>query len=317
MVGLVVFPHCKHVFFAGCHDSGYVSFLSPYKHDPVIASKLTLIESYNTNPNYYDLGFRMTSFPKVFRQQDFAQMDALPRITTNPRDKHSPPTSTNHNGTPGASAMSEPSESPAVPPAKVPSQAPSLPPVSAQGSACDAVGMGGVSNDQKTNAAPNKKTTQKQPSYYIANRDDERLDQPLPPTKATATQSFTKRTRKKDFCLLCAFNGPDACAQVDLRTQHGDPNLSSDEFIVLQHKARHFRCKRDAYCGKPECPRSHHCPYGSQACDQGDACLWASTHHMDIVSSCLWLTHDLWTLTNNLQRPYKKVYQDGTIELLD
>ena len=55
---------CKHIFFAGCHDVGYLSMLTPYigKTD-----RISLIRGANVHPEFQKLQLRFEDFPGVFR----------------------------------------------------------------------------------------------------------------------------------------------------------------------------------------------------------------------------------------------------------
>lgn len=295
MPASTVFPHCQHVFFAGCHDSGYVSFLSPIKHDQKDASKLTLIETYNTNANYYQMGFKMTSFPDVFRREDFPQVESLPTRVINTVSP--PPPAPSHR--PRPSSISEALQ-PAAPPSATPigqtapangshAAAPVSSPVSAPGTSWATVGKGGIAKGQTISIASSRKAAPKK-RFYLLNMNSERVDGPLPQYNAAAERRFNERIQDQgglNFCNQCAIFGPDSCYQRDMRHKHGDPCLSEDEFNVLLNKARNLVCKMKLECADPICPYSHHCRKGGKECLDGSACKRADTHHVDIVRKTL------------------------------
>lgn len=55
---------CKHIFFAGCHDNGYLSMLTPHigKSD-----RISLIRGAYVHQDFLNLQLRMEDFPGVFR----------------------------------------------------------------------------------------------------------------------------------------------------------------------------------------------------------------------------------------------------------
>jgi hypothetical protein len=55
---------CKHIFFAGCHDVGYLSMLTPYiaKSD-----RISLIRGASVHPEFHKLHLRYEDFPGLFR----------------------------------------------------------------------------------------------------------------------------------------------------------------------------------------------------------------------------------------------------------
>src|SRR5262245_51829100 len=55
---------CKHVFFAGCHDPGYLSLLTPYRGNP---DRITLIQADPVSPDYRALNLPVVDFSSVFK----------------------------------------------------------------------------------------------------------------------------------------------------------------------------------------------------------------------------------------------------------
>lgn len=55
---------CKHIFFAGCHDTGYLSLLTPYKND---VDRISLIKEAGFNKEFKTLGLRVEDLTSVFR----------------------------------------------------------------------------------------------------------------------------------------------------------------------------------------------------------------------------------------------------------
>lgn len=54
---------CKHIFFAGCHDVGYLSFLMPYRG---MADRITLLKGPSFHPEFRSLGLSISEIPYVF-----------------------------------------------------------------------------------------------------------------------------------------------------------------------------------------------------------------------------------------------------------
>jgi len=55
---------CRHIYFAGCHDVGYINELIPYRNN---REKITLVRNYATHPEFTRLGMRLEDFPGIFR----------------------------------------------------------------------------------------------------------------------------------------------------------------------------------------------------------------------------------------------------------
>ncbi|ROV91204.1 hypothetical protein VMCG_09359 [Cytospora schulzeri] len=274
----MMLPHCKHVFFAGCHDEGYVSFLSPYKLDQNIAPRITLIETHNTMPKYHDLGFKMTSFPKVFRKKDFPPHGSMPLITQPPQQARP------SNAIATTSAVS--------PPAAADSRS-STPVSSGSGtgpasSSWAAVGKGGLPPNKTIDIGPVKRTPGSSgKKYYLVNKEGERIDESLRTPAPELFERYNARIKNENrglkFCNTCNFVGTDKCTQTgDFR--HGPVNLPPAEFEVYRFLVRTTRCPSDVWCQKIDCPYSHHCKYGS-SCDKDWECKFNDTHHMSRVGT--------------------------------
>lgn len=55
---------CKHIFFAACHDVGYISELTPHVNN---RDRITLVRTYAIHPEFLKLGLRVEEFPNIFR----------------------------------------------------------------------------------------------------------------------------------------------------------------------------------------------------------------------------------------------------------
>ncbi|KAJ9635242.1 hypothetical protein H2199_008729 [Coniosporium tulheliwenetii] len=55
---------CKHIFFAGCHDTGYLSLLTPYRGK---LERVSLIKAAGFNAGYLSLGLNVEEFTSIFR----------------------------------------------------------------------------------------------------------------------------------------------------------------------------------------------------------------------------------------------------------
>lgn len=287
-----VFPHCKHVFFAGCHDSGYVSFLNPYKHERSHAEKVTLIETHNTNPHYRSLGFGMTSFPGIFRSEDFPQ--APLRMPTTINTSSAPPGLNGRTTPPSVqpARTSSISELPrltspfaAASSSATPSTRAMTPSTTSQASSnWVTVSKSGVAANGKTTVIDIAPAKKKAKPFIAVNREGERVDIQLPKTNKLAEQTFHKKVQEQgqNFCNTCNIYGPDTCDQTDQRFLHGRADLSPDEFNVLRMKVRGLPCQFGSGCPDSSCAAGHHCRHGRN-CTM-TTCRFADTHHMDIVS---------------------------------
>lgn len=54
---------CRHIYFAGCHDTGYGSLLTPYRGR---SDRITLIKAAGFHREFEDLGLPIRELPSVF-----------------------------------------------------------------------------------------------------------------------------------------------------------------------------------------------------------------------------------------------------------
>lgn len=264
-------PHCRHIFFAGCHDEGYVTFLSPYKHDQKIAPKITLLETHGTRPKFYDLGFRMTKFPLIFRTEDF----------------NLPPPSYPAAGPAPALQAPTRAEGVASPFPALENRAPT-PVTGSTGPQTWArsASNGHTASSRMIDITPAKRAADgNSKRYYLVNAQNERVDEPLPKGTQQAYDMMTARINNENggrkFCNQCYFFGPDTCNQLsDFR--HGKVNLTPAEELVLKQMVRGLPCASSSWCSDPNCPYGHNCKYGSN-CNNPGVCKFATTHHVNTV----------------------------------
>lgn len=253
---------CKHVFFGPCHDNGYLVVLEPYRLDPAVASRLTLIATTPPAPGFLQLGLPHITFPQIFRSDNLPDKygTASPFQPTMPvRNK---------------SASMTPSTAPFVP--KSPSPAPSGD--SSASNSWATIGKTGAAS-KNINIAT-KKPPKK--NYMMLNVHDERLDEALPDADYKVQGRFKEKIdiHGKNYCnsyhLAGKCKSGEYCEYV-----HGEP-LSPGEKLVLKHKARSLPCPANYTCRNPDCILGHHCMFGT-ACLRAN-CRFYDSHGMDMVS---------------------------------
>jgi hypothetical protein len=72
---------CKHIFFAGCHDTGYLNLLTPYigKTD-----KITLVRGSSFSPEFSRLGLDIDNLNGLFHSNPLEGFDARQPISKDP-----------------------------------------------------------------------------------------------------------------------------------------------------------------------------------------------------------------------------------------
>ena len=66
---------CKHIVFAGCHDHGYLSLLTPHKKEK---RRITLLKTAPCSTRFQALGFPTTEFRDVFRSEHLSAVTGFP-----------------------------------------------------------------------------------------------------------------------------------------------------------------------------------------------------------------------------------------------
>ena len=69
---------CKHIYFAGCHDVGYISELTPYVGN---RDRITLVRSTNYHQEFSKLGLRAEGFQNIFRLTPLDTFAPMPAKT--------------------------------------------------------------------------------------------------------------------------------------------------------------------------------------------------------------------------------------------
>lgn len=75
---------CRHIYFAGCHDVGYINELIPHRNN---REKVTLVRNYATHPEFTRLGMRIEDFPGIFRTTPVDSSNVQPYKAPTPANK--------------------------------------------------------------------------------------------------------------------------------------------------------------------------------------------------------------------------------------
>lgn len=248
---------CQHVFFAPCHDNGYLPVLESYRKD---RQRITLIETRPSEPGFKNLDMTQISIPNVFRSED---LDARSTTTVSPVIRTVKPVTVATNG--------------ALAAAKVPARSSSADSTSNDNSW--ATISKAVPKSKIISIAPEK--TQQRP-FILLNSYDDRLDEKLPQPDRASFDRFNEIVERngKNFCN--SFHLTGHCDSGDYCYHDHSSKLGSGELLVLRHKARSRPCTSGSTCRDFDCTYGHHCKYG-QFCTL-EKCYFSSTHGLDLVS---------------------------------
>ncbi|EON66922.1 hypothetical protein W97_06326 [Coniosporium apollinis CBS 100218] len=292
---------CKHIFFAGCHDTGYLSLLTPYRGR---LERVSLIKAASFSPEYLSLGLNVEEFPSIFRSTMLQYPGAAPAAspekasTGQVASKYAPPT-------PGSTSQTvcrfypkgscrygnacknihiasthklaeKPvtdyrtaewrSSTPSTNPYRPPSARPETP--------------AGLDDPLAHSTAPElpSQTPDKEGLIPLNSRGD-RLDYFIPPASPGAWQAYTARAKTHKMCNK--FHIEKNCQDINCPFDHKpvEPELIHVMKVILSNRP----CPRRGGCRREMCPGGHICKRpGCQG--PGDHCKFAaSMHRVDTV----------------------------------
>lgn len=112
------------------------------------------------------------------------------------------------------------------------------------------MGKTGVATNGNISIAPATKNKKKKWAYY--NKEEQRLDEPLPPRDSAATASLDERMKRtgKKFCNHWHLGGH--CENGKFCQFQHEPKLTPGELNALRYKTRSLACK-NRYCENIDC----------------------------------------------------------------
>ncbi|THC99698.1 hypothetical protein EYZ11_000859 [Aspergillus tanneri] len=267
---------CKKIFFAGCHDNGYLHELRQHEGDADAKERIVLLETTPAQPSFTSLNFAMTRFDSVFRTEP---------LTSDPRQRAA--------AAPLSLSPTKPAVEvhPCIRPASTPSPAPAesiassgnggisikYPTAAAATSYATAGGTNGHQNISITSTKP------RAPRVIDYNIHGQRLDPPnrhpgQSPDQVTYKEKFEK-IKPKAFCNALYLTG--RCERQHICPMEHGVKLTPGEVAIHRYKARTTLCPNGPECEIYSCYLSHHCPFG-QFCQRGADCKFGGTMFGDL-----------------------------------
>ncbi|BDD57585.1 hypothetical protein MAP00_002937 [Monascus purpureus] len=295
---------CKKIFFAGCHDYGYLHELRECKGDRDAKDRVVLLETTPAESSFRSLGFPMVRFDSIFRCE-FLKNERTRGITTPSSAKEALGLQSAELGVRRASETSSVFDAQIrVPtPASAASTGAQSPALAQRSPALSvtASGNGGVSvsyppsyakaggaNGHQNIAIPVSKGTAKRPRVIEWNKYDQRLDPPNKYPGVSDEIRFNQKREKIKPVVLCnEFYLTGRCKRRVCDKHHEEAYLTPAEITVLRYKARTTMCPKGPDCKNFECYLSHHCPFNN-TCRYGASCKFWKTDwgnlHMTVDS---------------------------------
>lgn len=305
---------CKKIFFAGCHDNGYLHELREHVGDPDAKERIVLLETTPAEPGFVTLGFSMIRLDTVFRSEPLGNeskytypnrplpsqpvhssvvlekptVDGGSRGPPEPSRIHQSPaplvttTSSEGTGSPSptlsAASLAASSVQPSTPTASVS--------ISGNGgisikypSSYAAAGSASGHQNITIQAAKTKN-----PKTIEYNKYHHRLDPPIknPGFNNNPSQPTYKakadRVKPTAFCNHHYLAGK--CKWGDECDRDHSTKLTPGEVAIHRYKARTSVCPAGPACDDYSCSLSHHCLHDPQ-CNRGD-CKFKNTRYGDL-----------------------------------
>ena len=263
---------CKHLIFGCCYNSAYAVALEPYASNPITASSITLLKSYESNTYFEGLPFGLVEFPHVFQSAPFKATDRLTEDVDYMQDLPQQP---------GSGSIT----------------------IEAKKTSADEV-AGGDEALAKWQAAANASIPLRarvSPQIKVhsgwaternilLNINDERIDPELGDVDYETSESMLDRMEELRFCAF--YHLQDYCVAKSqgqhCKFRHG-PRLNNDELRFLKQDYRSVPCNFGSTCRKPDCLYGHVCA-DQPGCKKGPNCRLYRFHEVDKTAVRIWST---------------------------
>lgn len=251
---------CKHLIFGCCHNGSYAVALEKYASNPITATSITLLKSYESNTVFEGLPFDLVEFPRVFRSTPYKETDRLVEDADYIQDLLQQPDSDyTTRGAKNSSAKEVKRGSEAI--AKW--QATAGPPW------------------PKPAPAPNAPLGWATEKNVLLNINNERVDHELGEVDHGTSESMLDRIEVQRFCLFYHLQG--SCAALSAGNpcnfRHG-PRLNDDELRFLRRDSRRRPCNFGSTCLRADCMYGHVC-LSQPGCEKGPTCPFYKFHKVD------------------------------------
>lgn len=250
---------CKHLIFGCCHNNAYAVALERYASNPITASSITLLKSYDNDAYFESLPFETVEFPSVFRSTSLKATDRLGENIDYIQDFPQPSASARDSAHEfkeehGALARWQAASNAAIP---LPIRHP----------------------------RPTSQSTWGSTQAVLLNINDDRVDPPLLDEDYDTSEDMKDLMEIKRFCHF--FHLQNNCVDQRCKFRHG-PKLNPKEMDVLRNYVRWLPCGAGSRCRRRDCVFGHSC-HDQPGCSKGVRCLLYRFHHVDPTVVRVWL----------------------------
>ncbi|KAJ5873656.1 Zinc finger CCCH-type [Penicillium subrubescens] len=245
---------CRHIYFAGCHDSGFGSLLTPYRGR---GDRITLIRAASFHGDFEELGLPIRELPSVFKSTPVASTKPIATANT----KMASTITINGSNKPicrhyqrgickyGSSCIKQ-----HVMPGQILSAKPAdESPKQLWSTPWSTPTIEGRSMEFLSNHLPPMSLKAKK--YIAINKDNERLDTYCPCPSADVLDEFHRRAREHKICNSYHLSG-----ECDDLSCHYDHSTVTEAMVdVLRYILRLHPCPRAGACRSIKCYMGHLC----------------------------------------------------------
>ncbi|KAL4894862.1 hypothetical protein BDV59DRAFT_164990 [Aspergillus ambiguus] len=257
---------CKHIFFAGCHDTGYLSLLTPYLGK---SDRVTLLKATSFHTEFENLGLPVREIPDVFNSSSGVAISSQLPAPSRPVCKHF------QKG------------------------------ICRFGSDCNKLHIPSnqqLSKHKPTDNAPTKlwsPITPREQGYYAqylprinsksqyfiaVNDENERLDTYCPMPSPDAWDAYTRRARRHKICNKYQLGGE--CGNLSCEYDHSP--VESTIVSVMRFIMRQYSCPKGGRCRSLKCYLGHLCQKDS--CKGCKPCKFDRHAHSLNIRFSQWVT---------------------------
>lgn len=307
---------CKKIFFAGCHDTGYVHELRERRGEPDAEERVVLLETTPAEPPFKSLNFALTRFNNVFRSECLGNerkrmsrvlstqsdtplmtmdhpipsigettLNKVSDLSAAPKFQYPEPIVTSTSPVdPNSGLPAPPAASSDVLPVR---HSPPLAKVTTSGNGGISVqypssyaSVGGL-NGHHNISLPVAKTKKAKIIEY--NDNSHRLDPPNKhPGNTPAQEPYKQKCETIKPRVFCNdFYLVGRCERAEKCKMEHDVKLMPGELAIQRYKARTSLCPNGPTCSNYNCYLSHHCPFGP-LCSRGSECKFSRTTFGDL-----------------------------------
>ena len=261
---------CKHLIFGCCHDSAYVPTLERYACNPIMASSITLLKSYEVLTSFKDLAFDFVEFPSVFRSTPYKETDRLAEDIDYVQDLQP---EIDFNRTPQQTEQRYLKQESGVNEAIAEWQA-------SAGTSWPVLAPVRPPSEPSLGWVTGKKV--------LLNINEERVDQEPGEIDHETSESMLDRIEERPFCVYHHLQGSCAThlAGKPCNFRHG-PRLNKQELRFLKQQSQLRPCSFGSRCRRADCIYGHVCPH-EPGCGRGTSCAFYKFHWIDKTAVQVW-----------------------------